>query len=317
MKHTVLVLFMIQNIIAMEQSNTNPSTLHEVQECTPLGNLLEQTSWDFFSNTIKKTVLNKKNNNIPHALLEIQSITKQHDLTAIKSAKNLREAIAGLHNLANSNPLFKTEFNGGYFENHLEFIEKLIYTITDQFQQETYKDNLLTAACLNTHGAYLWLQKHTYKYPDYWTALLTAIAQEKVEMAEKILQLSQYSQDYLDLTTPCGNTALLCASSHGLLRIVQLILTHSNVSINAQNKNGDNALLVAETNGHLPVIEYLLSKGVNENACNHSGECFSSRVKERRERERFAQEEKQRQTPWFKEEYVRRSFFSGSNLRNF
>jgi hypothetical protein len=287
---------MIQNIIAMEQDNANPITLHEVQECTPLGNLLEQTSWDFFSNTIKETVLNKKNNNIPRALLEIQPIAKSYDLTAIKSAKDFRKAIAGLHNLANNNELFKKEFNGGRPENHLEFIEKLIYTLTDQFQQETYNDSLLTAACLKTHGSYLWIQKHTLKHPYPWTALLTAIAQEKVELAEKILQLSQYSHPYLDLTTPCGNNALLCASSHGLLHIVQLILTHSNVSINAQNNNGDNALLVAETNGHLPVIEYLLSKGVNKNACNHSGASFSSRVS-------FAQEEKQRQTQGFKEGY--------------
>jgi ankyrin repeat protein len=56
-----------------------------------------------------------------------------------------------------------------------------------------------------------------------------------------------------------STTPLMLACGRGHVEIVELILSHSNVDINTQNKNGATALILASQNGHDAVVKLLLS----------------------------------------------------------
>ena len=52
----------------------------------------------------------------------------------------------------------------------------------------------------------------------------------------------------------------MLASGNGYSAVVELLLRHPDISINAENENGSTALMVASENGHDAVAELLLSR---------------------------------------------------------
>eukprot|EP01042_Synura_sphagnicola_P004351 gene4351-5515_t len=65
-------------------------------------------------------------------------------------------------------------------------------------------------------------------------------------------------------------TPLLCAAANGHLDVVKLLIKES-VFSNAVNKDGNNALHLAQLHGHGEVVKWLLANGFNANAKNKDG----------------------------------------------
>ncbi|EMD86650.1 hypothetical protein COCC4DRAFT_90850, partial [Bipolaris maydis ATCC 48331] len=57
-----------------------------------------------------------------------------------------------------------------------------------------------------------------------------------------------------------GNTALICAASRGIPKMVELLLEFG-ADIDAQNRHGRTALMEAVLWGHLASVNYILDKG--------------------------------------------------------
>ena len=67
-----------------------------------------------------------------------------------------------------------------------------------------------------------------------------------------------------------GDNALILAANNGHLPVVQY-LANKVAKINAVNSNGDNALIIAADSGYLPVVQYLVDNRANINAVHSNG----------------------------------------------
>ena len=68
-----------------------------------------------------------------------------------------------------------------------------------------------------------------------------------------------------------SNAALIYAINERNLFCVQHLVINKGADIEARNLSGYTPLLLAAKNGHLPIVEYLVSKGVNLAAKNNAG----------------------------------------------
>ena len=68
-----------------------------------------------------------------------------------------------------------------------------------------------------------------------------------------------------------GSSALMCSSSHGHVDALKVLLTNSKVEINLVSRFGQTALMKAAQAGRLNSIELLLDKGANVSTLNKQG----------------------------------------------
>ena len=70
-----------------------------------------------------------------------------------------------------------------------------------------------------------------------------------------------------------GNRVIHYATKNGYLNIVQYLIEKANVDINSYNGNWETPFYLACESGHLPIVEYLISKGADVSAKDANGDC--------------------------------------------
>ncbi|PVI06848.1 hypothetical protein DM02DRAFT_609642 [Periconia macrospinosa] len=104
---------------------------------------------------------------------------------------------------------------------------------------------------------------------------------------EKYLQETKNPEPLLNWVDENGNTALICAASRGMPKMVELLLKFG-ADIDAQNQHGRTALMEAVLWGQLASVNYILDKGaawLEDNDGNSAVDL--SKINERNERERW------------------------------
>ncbi|XP_048247646.1 ankyrin-3-like [Haliotis rufescens] len=69
----------------------------------------------------------------------------------------------------------------------------------------------------------------------------------------------------LTFVDSADDTVLHVASLGGEIKLVEYVLSHNIVNINARNKGGKTAAMLSKENGHTPVYDLLVSRGCPEN----------------------------------------------------
>jgi len=101
------------------------------------------------------------------------------------------------------------------------------------------------------------------------TALIIASRHGQVEVVELLLERGFRRE----AANKYGMTALLLACQHGHNDVVQALLGHGGVDVNQTNNRGDTALLLASQHGHFGVVQALLGHGgVDVNQTNNRGD---------------------------------------------
>ena len=92
----------------------------------------------------------------------------------------------------------------------------------------------------------------------------------KLNQSQQII-VDQVTHHIQELHTSLAEIHLIKACEEGKLLNVQWLVEKEKIDINKENENGLNPLHFASQNGHLSVVEYLISKGVDPNAQDNDG----------------------------------------------
>ena len=84
----------------------------------------------------------------------------------------------------------------------------------------------------------------------------------------------------VDIQDEDGNTAMIYAAINGHIDIVELLISKGG-KLDIQNDHGSTAMIVAAGNGHIDIVELLISKGGNPSIRNNSGTSAMDWLKER------------------------------------
>ena len=117
--------------------------------------------------------------------------------------------------------------------------------------------------------------KDEYGYtPLIWLARLSAlIHNDKKSQYYNIKEMAKiliFKGANIDAQNVNGNTALMCAVMNDNRELVELLIENG-ANINVQNVNGNTALMCAAVNDNIELIELLLKNGANINAQNVNG----------------------------------------------
>lgn len=106
------------------------------------------------------------------------------------------------------------------------------------------------------------------------TALHSAVSnnddnliQDRIQVAELLLK----NGVHIDAKDRDGSTALILAAEGGYKGLTEL-LTENGADINAQNGHGDSAITLSAKGGHEEVVAYLVEKNVDVNTANGDGD---------------------------------------------
>jgi ankyrin repeat protein len=133
-------------------------------------------------------------------------------------------------------------------------------------------ENADFALLLIEHGADLY-----YKDDHMVTTLLQAAHRGIANVTEALLNKHASSpkagqENWVDDASDEGVTPLLAASSEGHVSIVQQLLSTGKANVNAKDKEGTNSLMAAAARGHLEVIKELIKvDGIDVNSQNIDG----------------------------------------------
>jgi ankyrin repeat protein len=133
-------------------------------------------------------------------------------------------------------------------------------------------ENADFALLLIQHGADLY-----YKDDHMVTTLLQAAHRGISNVTEALLNKHTANpksgeENWVDDASDEGVTPLLAASSEGHVAIVQQLLSTGKANVNAKDKEGTNSLMAAAARGHLEVIKELIKvDGIDVNAQNIDG----------------------------------------------
>ncbi|KAH7119999.1 hypothetical protein B0J11DRAFT_591045 [Dendryphion nanum] len=118
-------------------------------------------------------------------------------------------------------------------------------------------------------------------------ALLASCMKGECHHVKNYLQETKNPELLLNWVDKNGNTALICAASRGISKMVELLLEFG-ADINAQNHHGRTALMEAVLWGQLESVNYILDKGAAwlEDIDGNSAVDLS-KTNERNERERW------------------------------
>ena len=133
-------------------------------------------------------------------------------------------------------------------------------------------ENADFALLLIEHGADLY-----YKDDHLVTTLLQAAHRGIANVTEALLNKHASApksgqENWVDDASDEGVTPLLAASSEGHVSIVQQLLSSGKANVNAKDKEGTNSLMAAAARGHLEVIKELIKvDGIDVNSQNIDG----------------------------------------------
>lgn len=101
-------------------------------------------------------------------------------------------------------------------------------------------------------------------YGDRWTLLMIAVKNKQVDILCFLLDVipPNEKQKYLDADNRFGYTALMIAAQSGHLEILKILLDNGS-SINNQTKFGITAVIIAAERGNKEILKYLLEKGAD------------------------------------------------------
>lgn len=122
---------------------------------------------------------------------------------------------------------------------------------------------------------------------EYPYVLLDSCMKGKHHHVKKYLQETKNPEALLNWVDKNGNTALICAASRGIPKMVELLLEFG-ADIDAQNHHGRTALMEAVLWGQLASVNHILDKGaawLEDNDGNSAVDL--SKINERNERERW------------------------------
>jgi len=96
-----------------------------------------------------------------------------------------------------------------------------------------------------------------------------AVSAGDIRMSEVLLANGAHP----DLADQSGFTALMWASEKGHLALVQLLVDKYRACVNQQSANGESAIFLAVSAGHLEITQYLLQNGADPNVATLADEC--------------------------------------------
>lgn len=142
---------------------------------------------------------------------------------------------------------------------------------------------------------------------EYPYALLDSCIRGEDHHVKKYLQDTRNLEGLLNWVDKNGNTALICAASREVPKMVELLL-ETGADINAQNNHGRTALMEAVLWGQWASVNYIIDKGaawLEDNDGNSAVDL--SKLNERNERERWERLQIENiQRPYVSNEYRQR-----------
>ncbi len=105
---------------------------------------------------------------------------------------------------------------------------------------------------------------------NHWTPLYVAANKNLMEIAQLLVTSENASAQMINYPNTAGGTALMIASMHGYIEMINLLLDNG-ADINHQDRINWNALMKAADKGHADVVARLLERGADYTITDNNG----------------------------------------------